>query len=106
EYETAATDYWIAARVYDRQPDGGAMTMVTRGVCRVNTAAHEDRDCAVFDLHGNGWLFEKDHTLVIEVTQADSPYLRRNNNLSTIEFKSANIRIPAADRSRISDPRA
>ncbi|HEV2755361.1 MAG TPA: CocE/NonD family hydrolase C-terminal non-catalytic domain-containing protein [Actinomycetota bacterium] len=106
EYETAATDYWIAARVYDRQPDGGAMTLVTRGVCRVNLAAHEERTCEVFDLHGNGWRFEKGHTLVIEVTQADSPFLRRDNAISTIDFKSANIRLPVADPKRVSDPRA
>ncbi|MFN2587764.1 MAG: CocE/NonD family hydrolase [Actinomycetota bacterium] len=106
EYETDATDYWIAARLYDRQPDGGAMTLVTRGVCRVNLAAHEKRTCEVFDLHGNGWRFDKDHTLVIEVTQADSPFLRRDNEVSTIEFASANVRLPVADPKRVSDPRA
>jgi dienelactone hydrolase len=106
EYDTTATDYWIAARLYDRQPDGGAMTLVTRGVCRVNLEANEERDCAIFDLHGNGWRFEKDHTLVIEVTQADSPFLRRNNEITTITFESANVRIPIADPRRVSDPRA
>ena len=105
EYSTTATDYWIAARVYDRQPDGGAMTLVTRGVCRVDTAANEKRDCKVFDLHGNGWRFEKDHTVVIEVTQADSPFLRRDSVPSTIDYASANIRIPIADESRLADPR-
>ena len=106
EYETMAADYWIAARVYDRQPDGGAMTLVTRGVCKVNLDAHEERTCEVFDLHGNGWAFEKDHTLVVEVTQADVPFLRRDNEVSTIDFASANIRLPIADPKRVSDPRA
>ncbi|MDQ3915464.1 MAG: hypothetical protein M3323_09080 [Actinomycetota bacterium] len=106
QYETAATDYWIAARLYDRQPDGGPMTLVTRGVCRVNLAAHEKRTCGIFDLHGNGWRFEKDHTLVIEVTQADSPFLRRDNAITTIEFASANVRLPVANPKRVSDPRA
>ncbi|HYP23809.1 MAG TPA: CocE/NonD family hydrolase C-terminal non-catalytic domain-containing protein [Actinomycetota bacterium] len=106
DYTTTATDYWIAARVYDRQPDGGDMTLVTRGLCRVNTAVNEERDCKVFDLHGNGWRFEKDHTVVIEVTQADTPFLRRDNVISTITYESANIRLPIADESRVADPRA
>jgi hypothetical protein len=106
DYETTATDYWIAARLYDRQPDGGAMTLVTRGVCRVNLTAHKERTCGTFDLHGNGWRFEKGHTLVIEVTQADSPFLRRDNAISTITFESANVRLPVANPKRVSDPRA
>ena len=105
DYDTTATDYWIAARVYDQQPDDGAMTLVTRGVCRVNLAAAE-RDCSVFDLHGNGWRFGKNHRLVIEVSQADSPFLRKDNVPSTITFESANIRVPVTTKARISDPRA
>ncbi|HEX2294843.1 MAG TPA: CocE/NonD family hydrolase C-terminal non-catalytic domain-containing protein [Actinomycetota bacterium] len=105
EYETNATDYWIAARLYARRLDG-AMTLVTRGVCRVNLAVNEDRDCGVFDLHGNGWRFRKNHTIVIEVSQADSPFLRRDNVVSTIDFRSANVRLPVANEKRAADPRA
>ena len=106
EFESSGTDYWIAARLYDREPDGGPMTLVTRGVCKVNFEANEKRDCGVFDLHGNGWRFGKDHTIVIEVTQADSPFLRRDNVVTTIDFTSANVRIPVANRRRVADPRA
>ena len=95
EHETAATDYWIAARLFDKKPDG-TMTMVTRGVCRVNKAASPDETCQTFDLFGNGWMFEQGHKVVIEVTQSDQPFLRRDNFPSTVTYKSANIELPVA----------
>jgi hypothetical protein len=79
---------------------------VTRGVCRVSLTANEERGCGVFDLHGNGWRFDKDHTVVIEVTQGDSPFLRRANLPSTVDFQSANVRLPVADPKRVADQRA
>lgn len=92
KYETTATDYWIAARLFDQDPDG-AMTLVTRGLCRVNTAA-SDRTCEDFALFGNSWTFEKDHTVVLELSQADQPFLRRNNVPSTITYPDVQLRIP------------
>jgi hypothetical protein len=87
------SDYWIAARLFDRAPDGSA-TMVTRGVCRVNQAAAEEVDCAEFDLWGNGWTFQKGHTIVLEVTQADTPTFRRDNFPTSLQFAAATIEIP------------
>lgn len=101
-HETDATDYWIAARLFDRDPDG-VMTMVTRGVCKVNGAALADVDCSAFDLWGNAWSFESGHTLVLEVTQADTPTFRRNNFPSTISFSEAAIELPVASERRRRD---
>lgn len=95
EHESAASDYWIAARLFDKAPDG-TMTMVARGVCRVNKAVSPDETCQSFDLFGNGWMFEKGHKIVVEVTQADQPFLRRNNFPSTVTYRSANIQLPVA----------
>lgn len=103
-YETAATDYWIAARVYDRAPNG-SQTMVTRSVCKFSEVA-PDRTCNVFDLWFAAWTFDKDHQIVIEVTQADTPTFRRHNEPSTITFTEASIRMPVADPDRLADPRA
>lgn len=88
-------EYWIAARVYDKDP-GGQMTMVTRGVCKVNLASHPDKLCESFQLFGNGWRFEKDHSVVVEVTQADTPFLRRQNEPSNLSLSEANLAIPVA----------
>jgi predicted acyl esterase len=98
EFETSASGYWIAARLYDQDP-GGARTLVTRGVCRFD-ADFPDRKCDVFDLWGNAWTFAKGHRVVVEVSQADSPFLRRHDEPSTIQFLSANVRLPTADPKR------
>lgn len=91
KYETQATDYWIAARLFDRDAEG-AMTLVTRGLCRISAAS--DRNCEVFELFGNSWRFEKDHTVVVEISQADQPFLRRDNIPSTIAFPDVKLSLP------------
>ena len=91
--ETTATDYWIAARLFDQAPDGG-LTMVTRGVCRANLTVSETEDCSTFALFGNGWRFQKGHKLVLELSQSDTPFLRRNNVPSTIAFPDVNLTVP------------
>lgn len=92
KYDTTATDYWIAARLFDQAPDG-SMTLVTRGVCRVNTAV-SDETCEVFALFGNSWTFAKGHNVVLELSQADQPFLRRDNVPSTIAFPDVKISLP------------
>lgn len=92
KYDTQATDYWIAARLFDRAPDG-SMTMVTRGLCRVS-AATSDKTCETFALFGNSWTFDKEHTVVLELSQADQPFLRRNNVPSTITFPEVGLTVP------------
>ena len=94
-YETAATDYWIAARLFDKKPDG-SMTLVTRGVCRVNTAVAPEVDCSTFELWGNGWRFEKGNSIVLEVSQADSPMFRLDNHPSSISYAEATLLLPVA----------
>ncbi|HJR46133.1 MAG TPA: CocE/NonD family hydrolase [Actinomycetota bacterium] len=91
-----AGNYWIGARLLDRDPADGDLTMVTRGVCRVDTDVAPDRLCQTFDLFGNAWTFEKGHKIVIEVTQADVPFLRKANFPTALTYNSANIKIPVA----------
>jgi predicted acyl esterase len=97
-YEASAADYWVAARLFDKAP-GGQMTLVTRGVCKVNTNAEPDIDCKRFQLLGNGWLFAAGHQAVVEVTQSDVPFLRRSNTPSTLTISEANITLPVASPS-------
>lgn len=101
EHEPSASDYWIAARLYDQDAEG-TRTMVTRGLCRFSSAFPE-RKCDVFELWGNAWTFAKDHRVVIELSQSDSPFLRLHNTPSTIEFLSANVRLPLANPKRQAD---
>jgi dienelactone hydrolase len=92
-YTTTDADYWLAARLYDQQPSG-SMTMVTRGICRVNTAADGGVDCKQFDLWGNGWRFRKGDKVVLELTQSDTPTFRKDNNPSTLTIDGASLHLP------------
>jgi predicted acyl esterase len=102
DLETTATDYWISARLFDEAPDG-SLTLVNRGVCRVNTTANPKVDCNDFDLFGNSWLFKKDHRVVLELSQSYQPFLRKDNFPSTITYTRAAIEIPKAKFARRHD---
>lgn len=91
-----ASDHWIAARLYDKAADG-TMTMVTRGICRVATATAPDVTCEIFELWGNAWTFEKDHTVVLEITQSDTPMFRRHNLPSSLSFEAAELKLPTTN---------
>ena len=97
-----ASTYWVGARLYDLAP-GGSMTMVTRGVCRVNETSDPDVGCETFNLWGNGWTFEKGHTLVLEITQSDVPMFRRNNFPSSLAFTAAEIKLPVTNEALRTD---
>ena len=97
-----ASIYWVAARLYDQSPEG-TMTMVTRGVCRVNETSDPDVGCETFNLWGNGWTFEKGHTLVLEVTQSDVPMFRRNNLPSSLSFEAAELKLPVTNETLRTD---
>lgn len=101
-YDTSATNYWIATRLFDKKPNG-EMTLVTRGVCRVDTAAAPDVDCTNFELWGNAWTFEKGNTVLLELSQADAPMFRLNNNFSTIAYTEAALALPSAPTSKRRD---
>jgi predicted acyl esterase len=103
-YTATATsgDYWVAARLFDKQPDG-TITMVTRGVCRVNETTDPDVGCSAFQLWGNGWTFEKDHTLLLEVSQSDSPMFRKDNFPSSLALEAAELKLPLTEPARRKD---
>ena len=98
----ASGDYWIAARLFDKKPDG-TITLVTRGVCRVNETAAPDVECSRFELWGNGWTFEQDHSLLLEISQSDTPMFRRDNFPSSLAFTEVEMKLPTTDDSRRSD---
>jgi predicted acyl esterase len=94
----ATPDYWIAARLFDKQADG-TLTLVTRGVCKVNETAVAEVDCSHFELWGNGWTFEKGHSILLEISQSDTPMFRRSNFPSSIAYEAAEIKLPVTTES-------
>ena len=87
-------DIQLNARMYDVFPDGSEV-MVDRGVRRVSSA----NETTVFELHGNGWRFPKGHSIRIELTQDDDPYVKRSNAPSSLLISEVTLQIPVRERS-------
>jgi predicted acyl esterase len=84
-------DAEINPLLWDLAPDGSA-TLVTRGAYRFSGAPGD----ATIDvpLQGNGWDFLAGHTIRLEVTQNDAPYLRPDNVVSGILYRSVTLTLP------------
>lgn len=95
DLETTATEYWLSARLMDLAPDG-SLTLVSRGVCKANVVTDPDADCRDFAMSGNAWIFDEGHSLVVEVSQSDTPFLRKTNTPTTMTVAAAELRVPVA----------
>lgn len=95
DLDTTATEYWLSARLMDLAPDG-SLTLVSRGVCKANLATDPDADCRDFAMFGNAWIFGEGHSLVVEVSQSDTPFLRKTNAPTTMTVGAAELRVPVA----------
>lgn len=102
DYSTTASTYWVEGRLFDLAP-GGEMTMVARASCRVDLASAPQRGCAAFELSGNGWRFAKNHRVVLEISSADTPYLRKANEPSRLQVSSAVLKVPVIPEARRRD---
>jgi len=84
-------DAEIDPLLWDVAPDGSA-TLVTRGAYRfVGSPGAATID---LPLQGNGWNFLAGHTIRLEVTQNDAPYLRVDNVASAIVYRSVTLTLP------------
>lgn len=92
EYRTVANDVEIDSRLWDRAPDG-TLTLVTRGAYR---AVGQGGRAAVAEteLFGNHWRFAAGHGLVLEVLQADAPFLRVDNFPSSVSVSRVRLTLP------------
>nr|MBA2506731.1 prolyl oligopeptidase family serine peptidase [Thermoleophilaceae bacterium] len=84
-----ASPFQLNARVYDLAPDG-TQTMVDRGTRTFTETAGP----LTFDVHGNGWRFDKDHKIRIELAQDDDPYIKSSAVPSSIAFSGISISVP------------
>jgi predicted acyl esterase len=88
-YRALGPHLQLNTRLWDRAPDG-TETLVTRGAHRADPRANE----AVTELFGNHWRFERGHSIVLEVVQADAPYLRPSTFPATATIDSAELALP------------
>jgi len=85
------TDAEVNSRLWDVAPDGTA-TLVTRGAYR--WTGTPGPATIAYALHGSGWSFTAGHTLRIQVTQNDAPYLRPDNYASSVSYAAVKLTLP------------
>jgi predicted acyl esterase len=94
-YRSLAPDVQLNSRLWDVAPDG-RQTLVTRGAYRVVLPDAAGAD-AEYPLFGNHWRFEAGHTVRLEVTSVDAPYLRLDNFPSLTAIDDARLVLPGRD---------
>ena len=95
DLEVVATgpDVPVAVRVWDVNEDRSAKALVTRGVYRMEAPAAEGTQIQ-FLLWPQAYRFEAGHTIQVEVTGNDTPYLLANNQPSDLTIESLELTLP------------
>jgi hypothetical protein len=84
----------IAARLWDVAPDGSAQTLVSRGTYRPAGSGERER----FELHANGYRFERGHVAKLELLGNDAPYTRVSNGAFKIDVSALELMLPTRER--------
>ena len=90
-FDTVASDLELNARLWEVAPDG-TQTLVDRGAYRAVGAT--GGATADYELFGNAWRFQAGNEMMLEITQDDSTYLRRDNFPSTATISGVELAIP------------
>ena len=93
----------LDSRLFDVSPDG-QQRLITRAAYRLE----DNQDGKItFQLNGNGYRFEKGHTVRLQLLGRDSPYLRPSNFPFTVRVSGLTVELPTkerADGEQISEP--
>ena len=93
-YDMTGQDATVAFKLWDVAPSG-AKTLVTRGGYRISTAQGDPAAGRLrTKLFGNHWRFPGGHVIELQITQNDHPYLRPDNEPSTLTFSQVTLRLP------------
>jgi predicted acyl esterase len=99
QYQLAGSTASLDARVWDVAPDGTTL-LVTRGTYRIDTPLYDSALGTLrLPLFGNQWTFERGHSVRIDLTQADYPFLRPSNVPSAVGFAPPTLVLPTRDAS-------
>jgi len=86
------TDAELNSRLWDVAPDG-SVVLVTRGAYR--WTGSPGSTSVAYAMQGSAWVFATGHTLRIQVTQNDAPYLRLDNYASSVTYASMKLTLPS-----------
>jgi hypothetical protein len=93
-YALTGQDATVALKLWDEAPDG-SKTLVTRGLYRLSTADGDPTTGTLKTyLYGNDWIFPAGDRIVLQVTQNDAPYLRPDNEPSSIAWSKVTLALP------------
>ncbi len=87
----AGTDAEVDSRLWDVAADG-SVTLVSRGMYR--WTGSPGAASITYAMLGNGWVFPGGHSLRLEITQNDAPYVRLDNYASAITYASVRLVLP------------
>ena len=94
KYALTGQDAVVGLKLWDQAPDG-SKTLVTRGEYRISTAVGDPASGTLTTyLYGNDWVFPAGDSIVLQVTQNDSPYLRADNEPSSISWTGLTLAMP------------
>lgn len=80
----------IVARLWDVSPEG-TMLLVDRGVYAL---ADAQRGRITFQLHGNGYRFDKGHRVWLQLLGRDAPYYQVSNTPFTVRVSKLRVTLP------------
>jgi hypothetical protein len=81
----------IVTRLWDVAPDG-TQSLVARGLYRPDAPGRQ-----VFQLHPNGWRFERGHVAKLQLLGRDAPYARTSNGEFSVEVSNLELRLPVRE---------
>lgn len=85
----------VAARLLDVAPNGQE-TLVARGLWRPKVSSHPVRH--VFQLHPNGWRFDRGHVAKLELLPSDAPYGRASDGQQDVRIHNLQLRLPVREQ--------
>jgi hypothetical protein len=92
-YTLTGVDATVAVRIWDIPPTGEKI-LVDRSAYRLNELTNPSAGVIEMDLFGNAWEWLPGHTIQVQVSQQDAPFLRPDNLQSSITWGSPTVTLP------------
>ena len=85
----------LAARLWDVDPQQAKQSLVSRTVVRLEAASPGAAQPLAFELGANAWEVLPGHSLLLELTQNDSPTWRPDSEPSSLSISALSLDLPA-----------
>ncbi|HEY3021562.1 MAG TPA: alpha/beta fold hydrolase, partial [Solirubrobacteraceae bacterium] len=84
----------LVARLYDQDAKTQRERLISRGVYRLTGS---EKGSIVFQLHGNGYTFNRGRTIRLELSGSDATYYRRSDKRFTVSVSRMTLQLPTLD---------